>query len=46
MDVRLTGAMDSKYVIIQPAFVVDDTVITSDDETRSYFIYSGATLVR
>lgn len=46
MDVRLTGAMNSKYVIIQPGLVVDDTVITTGDETRSYFIYSGARLVR
>ncbi len=46
LNVRLTGAMNSKEVVIQPAFVVDDAVITSSGAGPSYFIYKPVTLTR
>jgi len=46
MNVKLTGSMSSKRVIIQPAFVVDDTVITGPGSGSSYFVYAPVHLVR
>lgn len=46
MNVKLTGSMSSKNVIIQPAFVLDDTVITGPATGLSYFIYEPVRLVR
>lgn len=46
MDVRLTGAMNQKRVIIQPAHVVDDSVITTGGSGPSYFVYAPARLTR
>lgn len=46
MEVKLTGPMNAKRVIIQPAFVVDDSVITGPGSGTSYFVYKPVTLVR
>jgi hypothetical protein len=46
VEVQLTGAMTSKRVVIQPAVVVDSTVIIEEDAQPSYFVYSRPTLVR
>ncbi len=46
MDLKLTGAMSSKRVIIQPTFVVDDSVVTGEGAGGSSFIYAPVYLVR
>jgi len=46
MDVKLTGSMTKKYVIIQPAYVVDDAVITDPGSTASYMVYRAPRLTR
>jgi len=46
MDVKLTGPMNGKRVIIQPAFMVDDSIITGPGSGSSYFVYKPVTLVR
>ncbi|HOA75533.1 MAG TPA: TadG family pilus assembly protein [Phycisphaerae bacterium] len=46
MDVKLTGSMSSKAVIVQPAVVVDDAVIVEDVNVPSYFVYYPPSLVR
>jgi len=45
MYVRLTGAMNSKQVIVQPAYVVDDSAISGSDNT-SYYVYQPVRLTR
>jgi hypothetical protein len=44
--VRLNGNMAGKTLLIQPAFVVTDSVIHDDTETHSTFVYHSAQLVR
>jgi len=47
MDVKLTGQMNSKRVIVQPANIVASGGIPSNDtEQTSFFVYSPAWLVR
>jgi len=47
MDVKLTGAMNKKYVVIQPAVVVDDTAITDPSAAADEsFIHTPPRLVR
>lgn len=46
MNVKLTGAMKSKEVVIQPAYVVDDAVITAAGSGESYFVYEPVHLTR
>jgi len=46
MDVKLTGSMDSKYVIAQPAYVVDDAVITRGGASSSYLVFAPPRLTR
>jgi hypothetical protein len=46
LDVKLTGSMSSKKVIIQPAFIVDDAVLTGPGSGSSYFVYQPVHLVR
>ncbi|MCO6439266.1 MAG: hypothetical protein J5J06_19415 [Phycisphaerae bacterium] len=46
LDVKLTGPMSKKQVVIQPAFVVDDAAITAPGSGSSYFVYQPVTLVR
>jgi Flp pilus assembly protein TadG len=46
LDVKLTGSMSSKKVIIQPAFLVDDAVLTGPGSGSSYFVYQPVHLVR
>ncbi|HUW82307.1 MAG TPA: pilus assembly protein TadG-related protein [Phycisphaerae bacterium] len=46
MDVKLTGSMDSKYVIVQSAYVVDDAVITQPGASSSYLVYRAPILTR
>jgi Flp pilus assembly protein TadG len=45
-NVRLTGSMGSKEVVIQPGYVVDDAVITDEGSGPSYFVYKPVQLVR
>lgn len=46
LGVKLTGSMNSKYVIIQPALVVDDSAITDEADGSSYFVYQPVRLVQ
>jgi hypothetical protein len=46
LNVRLTGSMNSKQVIIQPAFVVDDAVINTGASGSNYFVYRPLSLSR
>lgn len=45
MNVKLTGAMSQKQVIIQPAMVVDDSAIVGGTN-QSRFVYQPPTLTR
>lgn len=45
LDVKLTGAMNSKKVIIQPAYVLDDSVIVGENSGQSSFVYKPVQLV-
>jgi Flp pilus assembly protein TadG len=45
MHVRLTGATQRKELIVQPAFVVDDSAISSESGS-SYYVYRPVQLVR
>jgi hypothetical protein len=45
MDVKLTGAMTRKYLVIQPAIVVDETGITDNSGTQNN-LYRPPQLVR
>jgi Flp pilus assembly protein TadG len=46
MNVKLTGKMKCKNVIIQPAVVVDDSAIDDPTGGSSYFVYRPVQLVR
>jgi hypothetical protein len=46
MDVKLTGAASSKYVMVQPANVTAKGAILGDGSTTSNYIYSPPWLVR
>jgi hypothetical protein len=51
MNVKLTGKMDKKEVIIQPAFVIDDAAVSSGGDTvsgptTSWFVYEPIRLTR
>lgn len=46
LDVKLTGAMSGKRVIIQPAKIVTEGAIANTNGTTSYTIYSPPWLVR
>lgn len=46
LQVKLTGSMSSKVVMIQPANVVSRGAIPGGSSTTSQFIYSPVTLVR
>src|SRR5690606_35625254 len=46
MEVRLTGSMSGKKVIVQPAKVVARGGIPRTDEQSSYFVYTPVWLVR
>jgi Flp pilus assembly protein TadG len=46
MDVKLTGPMSGKYVMVQPANVVTSGAIAGTDPTTSNYIYSPVWLVR
>ncbi len=46
MHVHLTGAMNAKQVLIQPAFVIDETAITDSGSGSSYFVYQPVRLVK
>lgn len=45
-NVKLTGSMSGKRVMIQPAFCVDSSVITSTGSGNSSFVYQPVRLVR
>jgi hypothetical protein len=44
--VKLTGSMSSKEVIIQPAYVVDDSAMTGPGSGSSYFVMKPVFLSR
>jgi Flp pilus assembly protein TadG len=46
VDVKLTGQMSSKRVVIQPAQIVSDGGIPGDGTDTSHFIYSPAFIIR
>jgi len=46
VNVRLTGSMKTKEVMIQPAFVCDETVISGGTQQGESFIYGPVRLVR
>jgi len=46
MEVKLTGSMNAKQVIIQPAFVVDEAAMTGPGSGSSHFVYKPVHLVR
>jgi len=46
MYVKLTGSQSSKKVLIQPAYVVDDSVITDAGSGPSYFVYKPVYISR
>jgi hypothetical protein len=46
MNVKLTGAMTSKNVIIQPALVMDDAALVGPATGSSYFVYQSVRIVR
>ncbi|MEK7839296.1 MAG: hypothetical protein AAB328_15080, partial [candidate division NC10 bacterium] len=46
LDVKLTGSMSSKQVIIQPAYVVDAAAMTGPSSGPSSFVYTPVHLVR
>jgi Flp pilus assembly protein TadG len=46
MNVKLTGSMSSKNVIIQPAITVDETALVEASTGASYFVYVPVRLVR
>ena len=46
VNVELTGAMNSKEVVVQPSFVVDDSAVTGAGSGSSYFVYQPPRIVR
>ena len=46
VHVKLTGSQNSKQVIIQPAYVVDDAAISTTGTGPSYFVYQPVRLSR
>lgn len=46
VNVKLTGAMSKKEVLIQPAFVIDAAAITGPGSGSSSFVYEPIRLVR
>lgn len=46
MDVNLRGNINTKMVIIQPAYVVDDAAVTSAGSGTSYYVYTPVRLTR
>ena len=46
LDVKLTGSMTSKKVIIQPANILTKGAVAANGGHSSYFIYSPVWLVR
>lgn len=46
VNVRLTGPMDQKEVVIQPAVVVDDAAVSEAYSTASDFVYQPVRIVR
>jgi len=46
MEVKLTGSMTLKRVVIQPAIVMDDSALAGPATGSSYFVYQPVRLVR
>ncbi len=46
MDVKLTGSMSGKKVIIQPAYVLDDSVIIGPNTGQSAFVFKPVQIIR
>jgi hypothetical protein len=45
MDVKLTGSMSGKKLIIQPAYVLDDSVIIGPNTGQSSFVFKPVQIV-
>lgn len=45
MYVKLTGSMSSKKVVIQPAYLLDDSAIVSENTGQSAFVFKPVQLV-
>ncbi len=45
LDVKLTGAMNGKKVIIQPAYLLDDAVVVGENTGQSAFVFKPVQLV-
>lgn len=45
MDVKLTGSMNSKKLIIQPAYVLDDSVIVGENTGQSSFVFKPVQII-
>jgi hypothetical protein len=46
MYVKLTGSMSSKKVVIQPAYVLDDSAVVGENTGQSSFVFKPVQLVR
>ena len=46
MSLKLTGAMNTRHMIVQPALVVDDATITGPGPGPSYFVYHPVRLTK
>ncbi|MBP7934344.1 MAG: hypothetical protein KA354_06815 [Phycisphaerae bacterium] len=46
LNVKLTGAMNKKQVVIQPEYFVEDGAIATTGSGTSYFVYQPVRLVR
>lgn len=44
--VKLTGSMNSKKVVIQPAYLLDDSVIVGENNGQSSFVFKPVQLIR
>jgi hypothetical protein len=46
VNVKLTGSMNSKEVLIQPAFVIDEDMVAGYGPANSYFVYQPVRITR
>ena len=46
LDVKLTGPLSQRRVVIQPAVVVDESALIGDTPAQSYYVFSVVRLVR
>lgn len=46
MDSNLNGALKNKKIIVQPAYVLDNSIISGSTSGQSYFVYQSVALCR